>query len=297
MIETLHDQIHEALDETLIGLAQQEAYVKRAYQAFAVANEALHHEIDEVYFNEWLIHHYKENGVSASDQAHIKADEAAAINQAYLGFFLVKLDKTHFILEDIFTKKQFPISRTFYQGLVDETKLLFGHVYDIRGAYILSEECQTFDPDKKTLLIKHIMDQYDTVAKEKHYTLEGFITNVPLLLYGAACIMKDLASQDDEEYVVYEVACSITDQDLFKAFLGSEAFKKTLYDDVYEWFIEGEKVAEVVIANQMVLFEFADEWHTEEGLAVLAEAPNGLVVLETRLTQMDELFDSEPGTL
>jgi hypothetical protein len=284
--------IENYLEEALIEISKDEVRVNKALLAFEKLKEKYFGKIEEMVFNSWLLHYYSDSKGAVIDIVDGDDDLVQSIKTSTLGFFSVHKDKKYFVFQDILTKKQYVVNEDDMHGLVDTHAIYFTRIYELRGSSYMSEDYTQFDKEDGPIIIKNLMAKYTEAGSARSYTIDGFIKENPLLLYWSVSVMNEVIEEDVIDYICYEINCSIHDKEAFAVFITSKELIKTDYDDVYSWHTSGSKRAEVVVEQKKVYIECATERDFELIQELINVRNTGLVVLETKLTHLDELFDS-----
>lgn len=284
--------IENHLEEALIEISKDEKRVAKAVGVFEDIRKRYLNKIEETVFNTWLLHHYKDSSGAIIDV--VDGDEALvhAIKTSTLGFFSLHKDKKYYVFQDILTKKQYVVNESDTDAILDEQAIYFTRIYELKGSSYMSDDYSQFSVQDGKLIIKNLMSKYSETGTEKSYTIDGFIKENPMLLYWAANVISEVVEEEYIDYVCYEINCKIEDEAVFKAFLSSDEMIATDFDDVYSWHNAGSKRAEVVVDSKNVYIECALEQDFEWAQQVIELKRTGLVIFETKLTHMDELFDS-----
>lgn len=291
MQSKMRESIQNLLDNALLEMGKDKARVSSAYKQFSMLKALLNGEIAEGVFNAWLIHHYSDEKGYAVDLVDEKVSLKDAVLNSTLGFFDIQPDGDFLLFTNVLTRVQYAIVRHQLSVPVKEKALCFSRIYAYRGEYILSSYCEFLDERFRKLIVENIFKHYNNTAKEAYYTIDDFVKKQPLLMYSTAEILETLTFEKND-YNCYEVVCKIENQLAFDTFIKAETILPTFFGDVSSWQSNGVRKAEIVILGQDVHFECNSSEDLDWVVDKLNEGNTGLVQIETKMTHLDDLFDS-----
>lgn len=288
------EKIRNSIDKLIIELSEKHKEVLlRAEKTYTNPFHGLNLDLDKDQgFNNWLIHDYKDQGVSVLDRLTLEDDQVKnTIKNSVISVFRVHIEKVNMVFKDIVTGEDFVVKT---DQLFESGDLVKVRLYPVDNHFTIIDNPDFFNPEFENTIRKSIMSQYNRYcAMNEPMDIRVFVKSQSQYIYHLAAIIDyyEAEMEDDESLYVYTVLYGIEDkEEILDLLLDSEHFQLVeqfedettimLYDD-------GVEISEVLVmpkrleidANSSALRDIAKEILEKllkDKIAKLSEEVQGL---------------------
>lgn len=284
------EKIEQAYDDALIAISADTPRVAKAYREFQRQANRYQALLKDDTFNRWLVYHYRDQQGSALDLIDLDESLKESIQRAQLGLFSCVPNGDYYLLKNAVTQRQYTVQNVPFDMAPSADELCFCRLFSYRGQTEMLAHYQFIDSARHRAIVQFIIDQYDDTMRERYYSIDDFINQNPLLLWGAVSITDNIA-HDEQTMVCHELVCAVVDMVRFQNFLASVDLKSTSDQGVYSWYANGRIAAEVVCDANRVSFECNCAEDLQWVVDNIDETAIGVQTIETKLTHLDDIFD------
>ncbi len=285
------EAINQLLNDALFEISKDKKRVDKAFQQFREQQKNLNNEVSTEVFNSWLLHNYSDQFGMAIDLANADSTLKETIKQHRLGFYDVVVKNEFLLFTDILTREQYAVNINQFDCVINDEALCFCRIYSYRGENIASDDYRFLNREYRKIIIENIFNRYHSVDSESYYTMNEFILKNPLLLHSAAEILDNI-TVDEDNYSCYELYCKIENAEAFDGFIKKHEIVETLLNDVFSWREQGIHRADIAVTGENVYFECNSDEDLAWVVDILSSDENGLIQIETKMTHLDDIFDS-----